>query len=117
MRGARILLLGMAYKADVGDLRESPSLKLLDLLRADGAHVSYHDPHVTSLPGAGLASVSLDAETLRSADCVVIATAHAAIDLGLVVRHASLVLDLRNAVRQRLAGRAAGDLPENVVVL
>jgi UDP-N-acetyl-D-glucosamine dehydrogenase len=117
MRGARILLLGMAYKADVGDLRESPSLKLLDLLRADGAHVSYHDPHVTSLPDAGLASVSLDAGTLRTADCVVIATAHAAIDLGLVVRHASLVVDLRNAVRQRLAGRAAGDLPENVVVL
>lgn len=117
VRDARILLLGMAYKADVGDLRESPSLKLLDLLRADGAQVSYHDPHVAHLAEAGLASVTLDPETLRSMDCVIIATAHAAIDLALVVRHAPLVVDLRNAVRLRLTGRSAGALPENVVVL
>jgi UDP-N-acetyl-D-glucosamine dehydrogenase len=101
----------------VGDLRESPSLKLLDLLRADGAQVSYHDPHVAHLAEAGLASVTLDPETLRSMDCVIIATAHAAIDLALVVRHAPLVVDLRNAVRLRLTGRSAGALPENVVVL
>jgi len=117
VRGARILLLGMAYKADVGDLRESPSLKLLELLQAEGAEVSYHDPHVPVLVEAGLGSVALDAEMLRDADCVVIATAHRTIDLALVVEHARLVVDLRNAVRQRLSGAASGAVPANVVVL
>jgi UDP-N-acetyl-D-glucosamine dehydrogenase len=117
VRGARILILGMAYKADVGDLRESPSLKLLELLRAEGARVSYHDPHVASLPGDDLSSVPLDAETLETADCVVIATAHAALDLALVVSRADLVVDLRNAVRQRLSGGASGSVPPNVDVL
>jgi UDP-N-acetyl-D-glucosamine dehydrogenase len=117
VRGARILLLGMAYKADVGDLRESPSLKLLELLRAEGAEVSYHDPHVPELPEPGLSSVALDGEVLRDADCVVIATAHRAIDLALVVERARLVVDLRNAVRHRLLGSASGAVPANVVVL
>ena len=117
VRGAGILLLGMAYKADVGDLRESPSLKLLELLRAEGGRVSYHDPHVATLPEEGLSSVPLDAGTVEAADCVVIATAHAALDLALIVAHADLVVDLRNAVRQRLLGRASGSVPPNVDVL
>jgi len=117
VRGAGILLLGMAYKADVGDLRESPSLKLLELLRAEGGRVSYHDPHVATLPAEGLSSVPLDAGTVAAADCVVIATAHAALDLALVVAHADLVVDLRNAVRQRLLGGASGSVPPNVDVL
>ena len=117
VRGARVLLLGMAYKADVGDLRESPSLKLLELLRAEGAEVTYHDPHVDVLSAEGLSSVALDAGTLAAADCVVIATAHAAIDLALVVEHADLIVDLRNAVRQRLSGGASGSVPVNVDVL
>jgi UDP-N-acetyl-D-glucosamine dehydrogenase len=117
VRGARVLLLGMAYKADVGDLRESPSLKLLELLRADGAVLTYHDPHVASLSDEGLSSVTLDAETLRATDCVVVATAHAAIDLALVVEHADLVVDMRNAVRQRLSGGTSGSVPPNVDVL
>ena len=117
VRGAGILLLGMAYKADVGDLRESPSLKLLELLRAEGGRVSYHDPHVATLPAEGLSSVPLDAGTVAAADCVVIATAHAALDLTLVVAHADLVVDLRNAVRQRLLGGASGSVPPNVDVL
>ncbi len=117
VRGAGILLLGMAYKADVGDLRESPSLKLLELLRAEGGRVSYHDPHVANLPAEGLSSVPLDAATVTAADCVVIATAHAALDLALVVAHADLVVDLRNAVRQRLSGGASGSVPPNVDVL
>ncbi|MEA2026320.1 MAG: nucleotide sugar dehydrogenase [Chloroflexota bacterium] len=83
VRGAGVLLLGMAYKADVGDLRESPSLKLLELLREEGAIVTYHDPHVPTLADEGLSSVDLDAETLAAADCVIIATAHYAIDLAL----------------------------------
>ena len=117
VRQAGVLILGMAYKADVGDLRESPSLKLLELLRAEGARVSYHDPHVATLPGDDLASVPLDESTIATADCVVIATAHAALDLALVVEHADLVVDLRNAVRRRLSGRASGSVPPNVDVL
>jgi UDP-N-acetyl-D-glucosamine dehydrogenase len=116
-RGSRILLLGMAYKPNVGDLRESPSLKVLDLLRAEGANVSYHDPHVDDLPDAGLASVGLTPETLAAADCVVITTNHASVDLDLVVRHAPLIVDLRNAVRQNLAGGPTGPVPANVDVL
>jgi UDP-N-acetyl-D-glucosamine dehydrogenase len=117
VQGARVLLLGMAYKSDVGDLRESPSLKLLELLRAEGAEVTYHDPHVPELSDEGLSSVELDAGALAEADCVVVATAHKAIDLAFVVEHARLVVDLRNGVRQRLAGRASGGVPDNVDVL
>jgi UDP-N-acetyl-D-mannosaminuronate dehydrogenase len=72
---------------------------------------------VASLPGDDLASVPLDAATLETADCVVIATAHAALDLALVVARADLVVDLRNAVRQRLSGGASGSVPPNVDVL
>jgi UDP-N-acetyl-D-glucosamine dehydrogenase len=117
VRGANVLLLGMAYKADVGDLRESPSLKLLELLRADGAQVSYHDPHVPALLAEGLSSVELEDHTLAATDCVVIATAHTALDLARVVQQADLVVDLRNAVRQRLAGGSSGSVPPNVDVL
>ncbi len=114
---AKVLLLGMAYKADVGDLRESPSLKLLELLRAEGADVTYHDPHVPTLSDEGLSSVELTPDTLSEADCVVIATAHEAIDIADVVEYADLVVDLRNAVRHRLGGGATGAIPSNVDVL
>ncbi|CAN5854406.1 nucleotide sugar dehydrogenase [soil metagenome] len=116
LRDAAILLLGVAYKPDVGDMRESPSLKLRELLAAQGAHVTYHDPHVPMLPD-GDSSRELTAESLAQADCVVIATAHSALDLALVVDRADLVVDLRNAVRQRLGGGPAGPLPPNVDVL
>jgi UDP-N-acetyl-D-glucosamine dehydrogenase len=116
VRGSDVLLLGMAYKANVGDLRESPSLKLLELLRDQGADVSYHDPHVETLPDEGLSSMELTEARLAEADCVVIATAHRAIDLDLVVAHADLVVDLRNAVRQR-AGHPSGQVPAKVEVL
>jgi UDP-N-acetyl-D-glucosamine dehydrogenase len=117
VRDASVLLLGMAYKENVGDLRESPSLKLLELLRAKGADVTYHDPHVPTLSGEGLSSVPLTAEVIADTDCVVVATAHSAIDLALVVEHADTVVDLRNAVRKRLSGGASGKLPPNVDVL
>jgi UDP-N-acetyl-D-glucosamine dehydrogenase len=116
LRGSRILLLGVAYKQDVGDTRESPSLRLLELLRAEGSDVDYHDPHVPALAD-GTRSVMLDAAAITAADCVVIATAHAAIDLPFVVEQARLVVDLRNAVRQRLSGSPAGPIPANVDVL
>jgi UDP-N-acetyl-D-glucosamine dehydrogenase len=116
LRGSRILLLGVAYKQDVGDTRESPSLRLLELLREEGAAVDYHDPHVPALRD-GTCSVAFGADTISAADCVVIATAHAAFDLAVVVEHAGLIVDLRNAVRQRLTGSPAGAVPANVDVL
>ncbi len=114
VKEAQVLLLGMAYKADVGDLRESPSLKLLELLRAEGADVTYHDPYVATLPEEGLSSVDLRPDVLAEADCVVIATAHRVVDLASVVEHADLVVDLRNAVRQRVGGAVTGDAPAHV---
>ncbi len=115
--GSRILLLGMSYKPDVGDLRESPSLKLLELLRADGAEIQYHDPHIPELPSEGLASVPLTEDLLRGTDCVVIATDHTAVDLRAVVDCAPLIVDLRNAVRRGLGEGQSGPVPSNVDVL
>ncbi len=113
---SRILLLGMSYKPNVGDMRESPSLKLLELLRADGAEVLYHDPHVPELASHGLRSEPLSAELLRGVDCVVIATDHRAVDLKQVVECAPLVVDLRDAVRRSL-GDGSSATPDNVDVL
>jgi len=96
----------------VGDLRESPSLKILELLRSSGAEVVYHDPHVPQLTDYKLNSVKLNEEELSRADCAVVATNHDAIDLRLVIDCASKVVDLRNAVRSRL-----GQLSANVDVL
>ncbi len=97
VRGARVLMLGLAYKPNVDDTRESPALKLAELLQDQGAEISYHDPHVVSSSRLGLDSVPLDRETLASADCAVIVTAHRGVDYGLVLEHAPLVVDLRNA--------------------
>ena len=88
----------MAYKANVNDTRESPALKVIELLRADGALVEYHDPHVAALPQQGLESVPLDAETIDAYDVVVVVTAHEAVDWEMVGRDAALVVDLRNVV-------------------
>lgn len=115
--GSVILLLGMSYKPNVGDLRESPSLKLLELLRAEGAHVGYHDPHIPQLPRDGLTSLPLTEDRLRGTDCVVIATNHRAVDLRPVVDCAPLIVDLRNAVRQNLGQGHSGPLPSNVDLL
>jgi UDP-N-acetyl-D-glucosamine dehydrogenase len=94
VRGARVLLVGVAYKPGVGDLRESPALKLIELLRAHGADVSYHDPHVPELPEHGLSSRPLD-EALGEADVAVIVTAHPEVDYDGLVERAALTLDLR----------------------
>ena len=113
--GSRVLMLGVAYKPNVGDVRESPSLKMLSLLDAAGAEVVYHDPHVRRLgdhASSASSFVELTEEELERADCVVIATDHDAVDLERVVRSAPNVLDLRNAVRRR-----TGELPANVEVL
>ena len=96
VKGSRVHLVGVAYKADVSDLRESPALKLIELLRAEGANVSYHDPHVPELPVHGLRSQDLDG-SLEGADCVAIVTAHSAIDYADLAKSAKLLVDFRNA--------------------
>src|SRR5215210_1477264 len=95
---ARVLLLGVAYKAGVGDIRESPALKIIRSLRDLGADVSYHDPHVPELPDLGASSASLE-ESLESADLVCIVTAHPSIDYRDVVERSALVLDFRGVTR------------------
>jgi UDP-N-acetyl-D-glucosamine dehydrogenase len=94
LKGSKVLLLGVTYKADVQDTRESPALKLIELLRNAGAEVAYHDPLVPELPDHGLSSAALEPD---SYDCVAIVTAHSAIDYEQVVDGAHLVIDFRNA--------------------
>ena len=96
VKGSRVHVVGVAYKADVADLRESPALKLIELLRAEGAQVTYHDPHIPELPTHGLRSQDLDG-SLEGADCVAIVTAHSAIDYAELAKRAKLVVDFRNA--------------------
>jgi UDP-N-acetyl-D-glucosamine dehydrogenase len=92
MKGSRILVLGVAYKPNIGDMRESPALKIISLLRNAGADVSFHDPHVARVDD--LASVAFEPGAY---DCVVIVTDHSAIDYDALVDEAKLVVDLRNA--------------------
>jgi UDP-N-acetyl-D-glucosamine dehydrogenase len=96
VKGSKVHIVGVAYKADVGDLRESPALKLIELLRDEGADISYHDPHVPELPEHGLSSQELDS-SLANADCVAIVTAHSGIDYERLADRANLVVDFRNA--------------------
>ena len=101
LNGSRILVIGVAYKADVNDMRESPALKVIDLLVGEGAEVSYHDPHVPALAKKGLLSVPLTAESLANADAVAVVTAHTSIDWDFIADNAQLVVDYRNVVPQR----------------
>ncbi len=107
VRGAKILVLGVAYKKDIDDPRESPSLKIISLLQAKGAKVDYNDPFIPrsaghrEYPGMDLRSVPLTASRLRGSDAVVIATDHSRYDYPWIVKHAPLVVDTRNAVKRR----------------
>jgi UDP-N-acetyl-D-glucosamine dehydrogenase len=105
VKGSTVHLVGVAYKADVSDLRESPALKLIGLLRDEGAKVTYHDPHVPELPEHGLSSQELDG-SLANADCVAIVTAHSGIDYDRVAESSQLVVDFRNATGHN--GSASG---------
>ncbi len=111
IKGSRIGVLGVAYKKDVDDPRESPSFKLMELLAARGAVLSYNDPHIPTLPEMRhydvpkLDSRELTPEYLASLDCVLIATDHSAYDYPMIVKHARLVLDTRNATRDIVEGR------------
>ena len=111
MKGSRVLLLGVAYKKDIDDVRESPALSIIDRLRAKGADVRYHDPFVkevrfddahTESSGESLESVPLTDEELRSSDCVIIVTDHSEIDYGRVCSLTPLIVDTRNALNGQL---------------
>ncbi len=99
-RGSKVLVVGVAYKKDIDDVRESPALDVIRLLQRRGAAVSYHDPHVRKLKDEAidLASIPLTSETLAAADCVVIVTDHSDVDYSLIERCARLVVDTRNAL-------------------
>ncbi len=101
VNGSRVLVLGVAYKRDVGDVRESPALDVIHLLRQRGAEVSYHDPYVGSLrrEGIDLDSSPLTAEALAAADCVVVVTDHSDYDWTWIGATAPLIVDTRNAMK------------------
>ncbi|MEK6778007.1 MAG: nucleotide sugar dehydrogenase [bacterium] len=103
LKGSRILIMGIAYKKDINDVRESPALDIMKLLQEKGARVAYHDPFIPriSLNGARpIRSVPLSKTELGSYDCVVIVTNHSGIDYQEVARHAALVVDTRNALKK-----------------
>ena len=109
VKGARILILGLAYKKDIDDPRESPSLKLISLFKERGASIAYNDPYIPrsaghrEYPDMDMASVPLTAARLKRSDAVIIATDHTCYDIDWIVRTAPLVVDTRNAVKKKRA--------------
>ncbi len=112
LRGSRVLVLGASFKKDIDDARESPAIRVMEILHGEGAVLEYHDPHVPTVKLASpvfasnghhetLRSVSLDAERLRKSDCVVILVAHTAVDYAAILREAPRVFDAVNATRGR----------------
>ncbi|MEW6586999.1 MAG: UDP binding domain-containing protein, partial [Nitrospirota bacterium] len=104
IRGARILILGLAYKRDVDDVRESPSLKLMEILKEKGIEVDYNDPYVPTPPKlrkyrVERGSIPLTSENLCQYDCVIIATDHSLYDPEFIVENAQLVVDTRNLIK------------------
>jgi UDP-N-acetyl-D-glucosamine dehydrogenase len=101
VRGASVLVLGVTYKADVNDVRESPALEIIEMLERKGAHVSYADPFTPQLTvdGCKFTAVEPTADTIAAADCVLILTNHSSFDYGSIAERAALVVDTRNAMR------------------
>ena len=103
IKSSRVLVLGLAYKKDIDDTRESPSLKIIELLMEKGAHVDFNDPYIAKTKKMRMydlrkKSVPLTKETLKKYDCVVVATDHSSYDYEFILKHASLVVDTRNAM-------------------
>jgi UDP-N-acetyl-D-glucosamine dehydrogenase len=105
---SKVLVIGLAYKKNVPDIRESPSLKLIELIEARGGQASYHDPHVARIPGTreyghlkGRESVELTPEAVSAYDAVLISTDHDAVDYAMLAEHAALLVDTRNAFGRR----------------
>ena len=111
LRGSKVLVLGLAYKRDVDDVRESPSVTLIELLQEHGAKVQYHDPFIPSGKPmrehniTHLRSIPLTPASLKTFDCVLISTDHSEVDYDLVCKHAKLVVDTRNATAKRKRGK------------
>jgi UDP-N-acetyl-D-glucosamine dehydrogenase len=109
MKGSKILVIGVAYKKNIDDSRESPSAEIIELLRDRGAEVSYHDPHIPTYPSMrkyriDLKSVELSEANLKASDCVLILTDHDAVKYADIAKHAKLVVDTRNAMASVPAG-------------
>jgi UDP-N-acetyl-D-glucosamine dehydrogenase len=110
LNGSKVLVVGVAYKRDVDDMRESPALQVIELLADRGAEVSYHDPFIPNLPATRkhdleMSSVPIDPATVRSFDAALIVTDHSQIDYAALVESAQLVVDTRNATRAVQRGR------------
>jgi UDP-N-acetyl-D-glucosamine dehydrogenase len=102
LKGSKILVLGVAYKRDIKDVRESPALDVVKLLQNQGAEVNYNDPHVPSIrmDDSVMKSVKLTKDLLQKADCVVIVTDHTAYDYDWIVQNSELIMDTRNATKK-----------------
>jgi UDP-N-acetyl-D-glucosamine dehydrogenase len=105
IKNSKILVLGIAYKRDIDDMRESPSVEIMELLQERGAIIAYSDPHVPVFPAMrahhfNLTSLTLDEQTISEFDCIVLATAHQAFDYEFIARSAQLIVDTRGAFRQ-----------------
>jgi UDP-N-acetyl-D-glucosamine dehydrogenase len=123
LKGSRVLVLGVAYKKDIDDLRESPALEILDLLSRKGVEVTYHDPYVPEIVGDGHTpegavgkSIPLTDQALREADAVMIVTDHSSIDYEHVARLARTIIDTRNACGARPGAAAGMSMRESVPV-
>jgi UDP-N-acetyl-D-glucosamine dehydrogenase len=105
IKGARVLVLGAAYKKDVDDIRESPAVKIITLLKEKGAQVIYHDPYIPEIkgmrkyPGLIMKAVELEEETLQGVDCVLLVTDHSCYDYGWILDNSTLIVDTRNAFK------------------
>jgi UDP-N-acetyl-D-glucosamine dehydrogenase len=101
LAGSKVLILGIAYKANIDDMRESPAIKIAELLRSKEADVVYHDPYVSEfvVEGEAVPYLELSEETLSATDAVLVVTDHSNVDYDLVVRSAKLILDTRNALK------------------
>ena len=116
VKGAKILILGVAYKKDIDDMRESPVLSVIDLLRAQGADVQYHDPFVAEVTfdhaytigdGEPISNSDLTDELISNSDCVVICTEHSGVDYQKVCSLSSLIVDTRNALDENVRGASS----------
>jgi UDP-N-acetyl-D-glucosamine dehydrogenase len=104
VNGSKILFLGVAYKPDIDDERESPALEIMDITAHKGGVVGYHDPYIPAIlthKGISYQSVALTPESLNDADCVVLTTNHKVFEMGLIKGNARLIVDLRNMVGER----------------
>jgi len=103
MNGSNILFLGVAYKPNIDDARESPAIEIIELVAKKGATVTYHDPYIPQIltsHGTSLSSVELTPETLQANDCVVITTNHSAFDAEMIQKHSRIIVDIRNVIKE-----------------